>query len=101
MTLMPMRSMIIPARALGGFIVVWNVGNIIGQLLICRPFALNWDQTIDGTCGSQPTYYFVMGIFNIVMDIIILAMPMPFLMKLKLATRKKLALVGMFAVGIV
>lgn len=101
MTLMPMRSMIVPARALGGFIIVWNVGNIIGQLLICRPFALNWDQSIEGTCGSQPTYYFVMGMFNIVMDIIILAMPMPFLMKLKLATRKKLVLVGMFAVGIV
>lgn len=41
-----------------------------------------------------------MGIVNIFTDIVILSMPMPFLYKLKLPTRKKVVLIGMFAVGI-
>lgn len=48
-----MRSMIIPARCLGAFIIVWNVSNIIAQLCLCQPFARNWDQTLDGHCGSR------------------------------------------------
>lgn len=99
-TLMPMRSMRIPAQALGLFIILWNVSNIVAQLAICRPFALNWDQTITGKCGSQQWFYFVMGIINIITDIFILAMPMPFLYSLKLAKRKKAVLIGMFAIGI-
>ena len=41
-----------------------------------------------------------MGIINIFTDVFMLALPMPFLYKLKLAKRKKAALIGMFAIGI-
>lgn len=100
-TLMPMRKMIIPARIFGGFIIVWNVANIITQFCICRPFAMNWDQTIPGgKCGSQQHFYFAMGIVNIATDVVMLALPMPFLFKLQLPLRKKLAVMGMFAIGI-
>src|SRR5690606_23842621 len=100
-TLIPVRKMIIPARALAIFIILWNTGNILGQFLICRPFAMNWDQTIPGgTCGSQRDYYFTQGVINIITDILMLALPMPFLFNLQLPLLKKLVLMGMFAIGI-
>lgn len=95
-----MRAMRIPAQSFGLFIILWNTANIVAQVAICRPFALNWDQTIDGKCGSQKWFYFCMGIINIFTDVFMLALPMPFLYKLKLANRKKAALIGMFAIGI-
>lgn len=95
-----MRRMIVPARILGGFIILWNTGNILGQLLICKPFARNWDLSVEGKCGSQRDLYFIMGAFNIVTDILVLGLPMPFLYKLHLPLLKKMVLIGMFAVGI-
>ena len=100
-TLMPMKKMVFPATGLGVFIILWNTGNILGQLLICKPFAMNWDQTIPGgKCGSQRDFYFIMGVFNIITDILILGLPMPFLYSLHLPMMKKVVLIGMFAVGI-
>lgn len=96
----PMRQMIIPARAMGCFVILWNSGNVIAQLNMCRPFARNFDQTIEGDCGSQRDFYLAIGVFNIILEVIMLAMPTPFLYKLKLPMRKKIVLIVMFTIGI-
>lgn len=66
--MIPKSSMLKWARALGGLITIWNIANIITVLLLCRPFAKNWDFELLGTCGSQPTFYFAMGFLNLVAD---------------------------------
>lgn len=98
--LFPFKSMIIPARVLGAFVVLWNTGNIIGVLTMCSPFAKNFDDTIEGHCGSPRDLYMAIGIFNIFFEVVMLAMPTPYLYKLKLPMRKKLVLIFMFTVGI-
>ncbi|CAN9195539.1 unnamed protein product [Alternaria alternata] len=77
------------ARILGALIIVWNIANIIAVLLICRPFARNWDFTLPGTCGSQPAFYFATGLVNLIADALIIVLPMPYLYNLRLAWRKK------------
>ena len=99
-SLFPMRSMIIAARSMGIFVILWNTGNIIAQLNMCRPFGRNFDQTIPGNCGSQRDFYIAIGVFNIILEVIMLAMPTPFLYNLKLPTRKKVVLIIMFTIGI-
>lgn len=92
--------MIIWARCIGGLIIAWNTGDIIGGLLVCRPLAKNWDLTIPGNCGSQPAYYFAMGIINIITDVFLLILPMPYLYNLHMAMRKKLIAGAMLSIGI-
>lgn len=99
-TLIPIPSMITWARAIGALIICWNVGDIIAGLLICRPIAKNWDFTLDGTCGSQPNFYFAMGVINLITDAVIIALPIPYLLRLRLAMRKKILAIGLLSIGL-
>lgn len=98
--MIPKSSMLKWARALGGLIITWNIANIITVLLLCRPFAKNWDSELLGTCGSQPTFYFAMGFLNLIADAMIIVLPMPYLYNLQLAWRKKLAAMALLSIGI-
>jgi hypothetical protein len=98
--LIPVKSMIFWCKVLGGIIIAWNVGDIIAGFLICRPLAKNWDFTIEGTCGSQPNFYFAMGMVNIISDIFLIGLPMPYLWDLKMPMKKKLIAAGMLSIGI-
>jgi hypothetical protein len=98
--MIPKSSMSKWARILGALIVMWNIANIIAVLLICRPFARNWDFTLPGTCGSQPAFYFAMGLANLIADAMIIVLPMPYLYNLRLAWRKKLAAMALLSIGI-
>jgi hypothetical protein len=98
--IMPTPSMIRSAWTIGGLIVCWNLGDILAGFLICRPLARNWDFTLEGTCGSQPSFYFAMGIINLVYDAVMIALPIPHLLRLEMATKKKILAIALFSVGI-
>jgi hypothetical protein len=87
-------------QILGGLIIAWNVGDIIGGFLICRPLAKNWDFTIPGTCGSHPKFYFAMGMINIISDAFLIGLPMPYIYDLRMPLRKKLVAGGLLSVGV-
>ncbi|KAM0270896.1 hypothetical protein ACHAQH_009258 [Verticillium albo-atrum] len=85
-----------------GVIIAWAIATILAGSFICRPFAMNWDQTIPGgTCGNQVTSFTVTGIINLVTDVVVLVLPMPLLYKLQLATYKKVTLIAVFGMGAV
>lgn len=98
--LIPTPTMIRMSVAFGAFIVVWCFANIMAAFLICRPLARNWDFTVPGTCGSQPDFYFTMGIINLITDALLIGMPMPYLYKLAMPMRKKLLAMGLLSIGI-
>jgi hypothetical protein len=97
--LIPFRNLLLPARILGVVIVLWNVGGIIAAFTICQPFSYNWDQSGVGHCGSQPLYYTWLGIINVITDVLMLGLPLPFLYNLQMKTQKKVTLLLMFSVG--
>lgn len=98
-TVIPVRRMIIACRVVGLFIILWNTGGILGALLLCRPFALNWDKTLPGTCGDNRLFYMWLGAINVVAEATILLLPVPFLYRLQMKTYKKLVVIGLFSVG--
>jgi hypothetical protein len=99
-SLIPVQRLIIPAGILGLLTVLWNLGSFIAGLTLCQPIARNWDMTItDGFCGDQVMYYMWLGIINVVTDIVMLLLPLPFLYNLNLKLRKKVVLLGMFSIG--
>lgn len=98
--LIPTPTMIRTSIGFGAFIIVWCIANIMAAFLICRPLARNWDFAMPGTCGSQPDFYFTMGIINLITDAILIGLPMPYIYKLAMPMRKKLIAMALLSVGI-
>lgn len=81
----PSPFVIWTARGAITFIALWALGTIMAGCLICRPFAMNWDQTIPGGhCGNQVLSFTVTGILNLVTDLMVLTLPLPYLYKLQM-----------------
>ncbi|KAI4592690.1 hypothetical protein KJ359_010592 [Pestalotiopsis sp. 9143b] len=101
MTLMPVPRMIIAVKIVGAFVVLYNVSGFITGLAICRPYSKNfdWQGTEAGECGDVKVYYQWLSAINVVPDVIILLLPLPFVYNLQLAFKKKIVLFGMFSVG--
>jgi hypothetical protein len=95
----PVRKMVVACRIVGIFIIMWNAGGILGALLLCRPFALNWDKTLPGSCGDNRLFYIWLGGINVVVEAVILLLPVPFIYRLQMKTFKKLVVIGLFSVG--
>jgi hypothetical protein len=76
------------------------VSVLLETFLICKPVRYNWDKTIQGTCDprAQETYL-AAGIINLIVDVFIVAMPMPMLFRLRMPTGKKVGIIAMFSLG--
>jgi hypothetical protein len=99
-TIIPIPSMLKWTGVIGIVVITWNVANIIAGFLICRPLAKNWHFTLPGVCGSQPAFYFAMGVVNLITDTIIIILPMPYLFGLHMALRRKVFAMALLSVGI-
>lgn len=95
-----MRFMVIVAWATAALITCFALSTILSCLLICRPLALNWDPTLEGTCGDQLLSYTITGSFNLATDVIVLILPLPYLWKLQMKLYKKIILSCTFSLGI-
>ena len=88
------------ARGAIVFIALWVVGTILAGCLICRPFPMNWDQTIPGGhCGDQVLSFTVTGVLNLLTDVMVLVLPLPYLARLQMRLYKKVVLLGVFSIG--
>ena len=76
------------------------VATVLACCLICRPFAYNWDHSIEGTCGDQRSLDLFLGVFNLLIDVTIVVLPLPMLWGLQMPASKKFMLSGMFSMGI-
>ncbi|OTA62073.1 hypothetical protein K449DRAFT_434416 [Hypoxylon sp. EC38] len=95
------QSFIVTARLTYALIILWALAAILSAFLICQPFAFNWDKLIDGgTCGNAMVSWIVTGVLNLISDLVILIMPMPYLLGLELALPKRLVLAATFGIGI-
>ena len=74
---------------------------ILGACLICLPIAYNWDHSIaGGHCGNQKSLDLFIGIFNLLMDVTVVVLPMPVLWGLQMAVARKIVLSMMFGLGV-
>lgn len=81
-------------------VALWWIANVLQIFLICRPLAMNWDPTAEGQCGNRPVTYAIIGAINIATDITTLLLPVPIVWRLQLADRVKLAVTGIFCIGL-
>ncbi|KAL8871188.1 MAG: hypothetical protein Q9174_002929 [Haloplaca sp. 1 TL-2023] len=83
--------------AIIGITVTWIVSVVLAQLLQCNPIPKFWDPLIPGTCININGLYLSNSITNTILDILVLLLPLPMIIKLQVNTRTKLVLVAIFS----
>ncbi|KAH7109827.1 hypothetical protein B0J11DRAFT_233625 [Dendryphion nanum] len=83
-------------------VICWAIGAILYAFLSCRPFHYTWDPTmIGGSCVKNKVIpYVIIGALDVVIDIFILVLPLPLLCRLRISMTDKVALIGIFGVGV-
>ncbi|KAK8137025.1 hypothetical protein PG984_004965 [Apiospora sp. TS-2023a] len=73
----------------------------LSLLFACRPISASWDplQADTATCLDRPAIYVATAAIGVLTDVMLLAFPLPTVLTLKIKTRQKVALVGLFALG--
>lgn len=90
------------ARITMVFVALLGTSGFLSTMLVCHPFAYNWDlQLAGGYCGNQSAMFAVFAIMNLATDVMVLTMPIKSLLGLKLPLWKKVSLMATFGIGFV
>ena len=81
--------------------LICGLAFILEEFVICRPLAYQWNKSIKGVCGDQTLSFLIPGVINLVLDLLIIALPMPVLWNLQMRTAKKIATSAVFGIGLV
>ncbi|KAL7800067.1 hypothetical protein V8C37DRAFT_3685 [Trichoderma ceciliae] len=86
--------------AVAVFMALWAISCAFVAIFQCTPIAFGWDPTIPGGfCVNYGALVLVAGICNIITDFVILAMPIPLVLKLNLSPQRKRMVIFIFAMG--
>ncbi|KAF5963688.1 integral membrane protein [Fusarium bulbicola] len=91
-----MRTILIVSMIL---VSVWIISQIFLAIFICTPTAAFWDRNLQGKCLRKQPMWYITAAGNIVTDIMIIAIPFPVVINLKLARRQRYVLVAVFCLG--
>ncbi|KAJ5942015.1 hypothetical protein N7516_002183 [Penicillium verrucosum] len=83
----------------GCLVLSWCLAVFITVLLQCRPISLNWNKEQAGTCINPKPFFFGNAISNLLIDVVILALPIPMVFQLQLRLSQKLTVLGIFLLG--
>ncbi|KEQ98823.1 hypothetical protein AUEXF2481DRAFT_1655 [Aureobasidium subglaciale EXF-2481] len=81
------------------FVAFFGVWAILGSFFLCTPVHYFWDRVGEAKCMNLKAKWFVDAAVNIITDLIILSMPMPYLKGLNLPKRQRVGLIVVFALG--
>ncbi|KAI1875018.1 hypothetical protein JX265_003703 [Neoarthrinium moseri] len=86
----------------GGIVVIllFNIGLLLGIIFFCIPVQKAWDNSIEGRCSSPAPLSYLSGVWNSLVDIYVLVLPIPLVWGLHMGPRRKLRLAAVFSVGI-
>ncbi|KAH8652521.1 hypothetical protein BX600DRAFT_527839 [Xylariales sp. PMI_506] len=80
---------------------LFHLSFLLVQLNLCQPVAKQWDPSITwGSCITAVPFYTSMASLTIVFDVIVLFLPFPVLVRSQIQIRRKVVLLGLFALGL-
>ncbi|KAK7911965.1 hypothetical protein PG985_014446 [Apiospora marii] len=88
-----------------GILVLYGLFSLFGAVFRCWPVASMWDLPLAGTPGSPArcmdiaVFHYICSGTNILMDLVIFAIPVPLVNRLHISRRQKRALVLVFTFG--
>lgn len=85
--------------ALGGFSLAIAISVFFAIVFSCSPVSFAWDKSINGHCYEVRGLYLVHTVLVFVLDVCIVAAPMPMVLNLHTTMGTKGAVAGMFLLG--
>ncbi|KAL9576777.1 MAG: hypothetical protein Q9212_006826 [Teloschistes hypoglaucus] len=87
---------------LGVACLLWFVVGTVMTFTLCRPFPAFFDPEgwLDGRCMSLRGYYIGTTASNLILDIVMFLLPVDMIWKLTLRSKQKVALTGIFSIGL-
>ncbi|KAH9905284.1 integral membrane protein [Xylariomycetidae sp. FL2044] len=79
--------------------VLFHLAYLIVQLNLCDPVSKYWNPDTPGHCIQRVPFYISTATLTIVFDFNVMFLPFPVLIKSQIQTRKKVVLLGLFALG--
>ncbi|GLA28505.1 hypothetical protein AnigIFM63326_006084 [Aspergillus niger] len=90
----------IPISLISTLVCMWGIAVFLLTLLQCIPTRGLWDQSVDASCNvDSQKFLFAISIPNIIIDVTLLALPIPYIMKLNTSKSHKKAIMSMFLLG--
>ena len=96
-SIIPNTSMLVICRYIGATIIVWILVDLITALSICKPLAQAWKDP--DKCTSQNLFYFSQGVLNLIIDMVIIVLPMPYIFRLRVSWSRKVVAIVMLGLG--
>jgi hypothetical protein len=100
----PNRGFKIVVIIMSTYITLWFISIFFATLFQCNPIWHNWGTVPDEMSGCDPNIiymYQAAAVTNMASDVLILCIPIPFIFKLHMPLRQKLAVLGIFLTGAV
>ena len=85
-----------------GLVVCFGISNTVIMVVQCMPLSYmwtSWTGETEGHCIDVNRFAWYRAAIEIVLDLTIIALPMPFLTKLQMGWKKRLQVLLMFCVG--
>lgn len=82
------------------FAIFSHLGGTLVLLFQCNPIRKSWRPRTPGKCLPNDTTFYILAAITIFCDVVIFLMPIPLLMKLQINLRRKMGLIGIFALGL-
>lgn len=89
----------IPLYVMGVVCFAWFLAQELGSIFKCIPASALWDSSVHGTCIDLKQFVLGVSVPNIVIDVALLALPLPFVWGLQLNRSQKFAVSGIFLLG--
>lgn len=78
---------------------LWLVGIIFSVIFECTPIEKVWNSSLPGRCDNSRTLWLGSGIPSLILDVFILVLPVPMLLRLQMSPSRKLLAVGVIILG--
>ena len=96
----PSRSFHIAVWTIVFIAVGYNIGSVLANVFACTPVAKSWDLTIThGKCMNSDVFYFANAGLGIFTDFATVLVPIPWLRRLQMPLRQKVAIGVILAMG--
>ncbi|KAI1189305.1 hypothetical protein F5B17DRAFT_450211 [Nemania serpens] len=90
----------LPVAIMSGIVGAWGISVFLLTVLQCVPTRGFWEKTIEATCNvDSQKFLFGISIPNILIDLILLALPIPNVIRLNVSKNQKRVLVSLFLLG--
>ena len=80
-------------------VVIWLFVNNFMTAFQCSPIKSEWESEVEGKCIKSSNLILGLQVPNVVLDVVVLALPLTAISKLQLPRAKKISVGAVFAIG--